>query len=424
VTVPLYRGAAIEAYLAEQTQGETEATESLAIQKAVSATLKAVAAGGDAALRQLAEQFGDPIPASLRLPESEIEAARNRLPAERLAVLETACKRIEQFAQGVVDGLKPVAIDHGEFSVGLTYRPVVRAGCYVPGGRYPLPSTALMTATTARVAGVQEIFLVSPRLSDEIIVAGALAGVTAFFQVGGAQAIAALAYGTETIPAVDVIVGPGNTYVTEAKRQVQGRVGIDMLAGPSEVAIIADGGANADWVTVDLLAQAEHDPMSRAYLITDSESLAEAVVSRLPALMDQLSLPAFMRESLPKSAVFIVENLDAAAALSNRVAPEHLQVNVAEPERVVAQLTDYGAVFIGYGATVPFGDYVAGPNHTLPTGRTARFSGTLTPLVFLRPQSWLRVPGKGGPLPDEAGRFADMEGLAAHAAAARIRVQP
>jgi histidinol dehydrogenase len=281
-----------------------------------------------------------------------------------------------------------------------------------------------MTVTTAKVAGVPEIILVSPRLCDEVIVAGHLAGATAFYQLGGAQAIAALALGTETIQSVDVIAGPGNAYVTEAKRQLQGTVGIDMLAGPSEVGIIADAQANPRWVAMDLLAQAEHDPMARAYLMTDSMVLAEAVQQAMVSLMDEITLPGFLAESIHESAILVLDSLEQCAEVANQMAPEHLQLNIADPPCLRPLLLNYGALFVGYRATVPFGDYMAGPNHTLPTGRTARFCGGLTPLTFLRPQSWIEVPAGGGKrLARETADFAALEGLHGHAAAAKFRTE-
>lgn len=422
--IPVYEGTAAAAWLkSSQKTMDAQATESdTRLQEAVCGTLAEVATGGDAALKAIAARFGDAVPESLRLPESAIAEANQRLAPETKQVLETAYERIHRFAQAVMDSLQPVKLNQGDFWVGMDFKPVERAGCYVPGGRYPLPSTALMTATTATVAGVQDVCICSPRLGDEVIYAGTLAGVKEFYQIGGAQAVAAMAFGTESIARVDVIVGPGNAYVTEAKRQIQGQVGIDMLAGPSEVAIIADGEANPRWVALDLISQAEHDPMARAYLLTDSQSLATQVAALVPELVQELKLPDYLAESLAGSAILVLDSMAACVAATNSIAPEHLQLNVREPEALKPQLKHYGALFMGYAATVPFGDYMAGPNHTLPTGRTARFSGGLTPLTFLRPQSWIQVQGEqASGLARETAAFAQLEGLTGHGAAASAR---
>jgi histidinol dehydrogenase len=258
-------------------------------------------------------------------------------------------------------------------------------------------------------------------MRDEIVLAGRLAEVTDFYKVGGAQAIAALALGTESIAPVDMIVGPGNAYVTEAKRQLQGTVGIDMLAGPSEVAIVADGSANPEWVAFDMLAQAEHDPESRAWLFTDSNGLGESVARELEKLPRKVELPDFVSNNLSGLSILVFESLDECAKASDLVSPEHLQLSVENPESLKPKLRHYGALFMGYSATVPFGDYMAGPNHTLPTGRTARFAGGLTPVAFLRPQSWMTFAESVERLARGTAAFAEIEGLKAHAAAALAR---
>ena len=331
---------------------------------------------GDAGLVAIAKRLGDKIPQKILLDDTAVAAIEGRLTEETKTVLRTAAANIKKFGLAVVSAVKNVALDFGEYEAGFELRPVKRVACYIPGGRYPLPSTALMTAVTARVAGVQDVCIVSPKLGDEILYAGLLAGVTEYHQIGGAQAVAAMALGTVSIDAVDMIVGPGNAYVTEAKRQLYGRVGIDMLAGPSEVAIIADDGARAKWLALDLLAQAEHDPDSRVYLLTDSTSLAQDVAAAFPSLIDSLKdLPDYIGDVLASSAIVVLPNLAQCARVSNLIAPEHLELQVANPRELKQLVTNYGALFMGYTATVPFGDYVAGPNHTLPTNRSARFAG-------------------------------------------------
>lgn len=391
----------------------------------VTAIIQKVAQSGDQAINVIQQELNEqPLK---ELTSFEIQAACDRIDSnpKRRETIETAYQRIETFANALKKSFGPVQIQHEAFEVGMTYRPVQRAGCYVPGGRFPLPSTALMTVTTASVAGVPEIILVSPKLVDEVVYAGQLAGANRFFQVGGAQAIAALAFGTETIPEVDVIVGPGNAYVTEAKRQLQHRVGIDMLAGPSEVGIIADSGANPKWVAADMLSQAEHDPDARAILMTNSMSLAQSVQTEMNLLIQtKPELPDFLHASIQESAILVFENLEACAEAANQLAPEHLQLNITDPPCIRPLLLNYGALFVGYDATVPFGDYMAGPNHTLPTGRTARYSGGLTPLTFLRPQSWIQPSGSGcSLLARQTADFAEIEGLIGHQYAAQLRIQ-
>lgn len=356
-----------------------------------------------------------------RLQAATIESALALLSPATRSIIDLAGQRIYNFGTAVLKGIQPIMVDCGEFTTGLNYRPVERVGCYVPSGRYPLPSTALMTAMTAKVAGVKEIVLISPRLQKEIVYAGTISGVSEFYEFGGAQGVAALTYGTETIRPVDMIVGPGNAYVTEAKRQVQGKVGIDMLAGPSEICVIADDGADPEWLSLDLLSQAEHDPESRAYLITTSLTLAEKVAGYVVRKVKELSLPEFLKKSLNNSAIFVLGSIADCCRLSDLIAPEHLLLSVASPDDLEPSLTNYGALFKGYGCTVAFGDYMAGPNHTLPTNRAARFQGCLSPSTFLRPQSWINVSKQAPGLSGETAAFASIEGLTAHGAAASIR---
>jgi len=419
--IPVYQGPVANEKLAALATADFD-TSDQAVEASVRDIIAQVKSEGDLALKALAAKFGDTIPDSFLLPQSSIDAAIKRLSPETKTILDTAAKNIRTFAEAVKQSVQPVNLNQGDFSVGLDWRPVEKAACYVPGGRYALPSTALMTAITAQVAGVPEITIVSPRFGDEVIYAGSLAGATRYVQLGGAQAVAALAFGTETITSVDMIVGPGNAYVTEAKRQLQGVIGIDMLAGPSEVAIIADSGANPTWVAIDLLAQAEHDPDARAYLFTDSLTLAEAVAKEIPVQVEKLGLPDFMQQSLTQSGLFVLKDLTACVDAANALAPEHLALMVANPDQLKANLRHYGAVFLGYGTTVPHGDYLAGPNHTLPTARSARFNGSLNPLTFLRPQSWIKVDAIASQFNTVARDFANLEGLKAHAEASDCRI--
>ncbi len=389
------------------------------IESAVRNIISTVRRDGDAGLRDIARQLGDAAP--FRLSEDAIEKALSETDSATKNTLETAARRIRNFGKAIVDSVTPVTVDCGEFQTGIDYRPVRRVACYVPAGRYPLPSTALMTAVTARVAGVDEVVIVSPQLKNEIVAAGTMAGVTEFYQIGGAQAVAAMTFGTDTIDAVDMIVGPGNAYVTEAKRQLQGKVGIDMLAGPSEICVIADDTANPEWLSLDLLSQAEHDPDARAYLLTNSITVANKVAELVERDVKKLKLPAFLKESLGASAIIVLNDTKDCIDAANKIAPEHLLLAVESPEVLKPELTSYGALFMGHGCTVAFGDYMAGPNHTLPTNRSAKFQGCLSPLTFLRPQSWIKVATTARELANETTDFANIEGLTAHAAAASAR---
>ena len=437
----------------------------------VRAIVAAVRAHGDRALRELALRFGDEVPRRFELSPEEVRKAADSVPRSARRVIERAARNIGGFARAVAKAAKPVRLSKGEVRTGLDWRPVDRAGCYVPAGRHPLPSTALMTALAARAAGVPEIVIACPRPVPEIVFAGRLAGVERFFRIGGAQAIAALALGTESVPKAGVIAGPSNAYVAEAKRQLQGEAGFDLIAGPSEVAVVADSSARPDRVALDLLAQAEHDPDACAWLLTDCMKLARAVASEIERLAGALELPSFVSgtpagtagippasrgagrrlgpseaegpelhagnasgspvpnskletsnsKPFPSISLLVFKDLAECAEASNRIAPEHLALHVRRPKAWKPRFRHYGAMFLGGESSVAFGDYMAGPNHTLPTGRCARFQGGLTPFAFLRPQAWTRM-GKGAVrLAEDTGAFADLEGLTAHAAAARAR---
>lgn len=384
------------------------------VSEQVSAILERVRTGGDAAVASIAAALGDPAP---RLVSTEVELA-----PDLRALLERAAQRLRAYNQAVVAALGPVRIEDDEVVCGMDFRPVERVACYVPGGRHPLPSTALMTGLAAQAAGVPHICFVTPSPHPAVLYAASLVGAERVYLMGGAQAVAALAFGTETVERVDMVVGPGNAYVTEAKRQLQGVVGIDMLAGPSEVAILADEGANPEWVALDLLAQAEHDPNSRVALVTWDLSLAAKVKEAMGTALASGGYPSFLQTSLALSALLVFDERATCLAAINRIAPEHLQLAVADPGEFRPGLTHYGGVFLGYQATVPFGDYLAGPNHTLPTGGTARFSGGLSPLTFLRPQGFMQTVDSPTLLAADTASFAELEGLHGHARAARARL--
>ena len=376
---------------------------------------------GDAALAHWAQHWGDPAPRVLTA-EQALPLTDGLTDADK-ASLDYAAENIRHFAQTIMGALQPaVSLSQAGATMGARFQPVTSVGCYVPGGRYPLPSSALMTTLTAQVAGVPRRVLVSPSLNPATVYAGLLGGAQTFVEAGGAQALAALAYGTQTLAPVAMVAGPGNAAVVEAKRQLLGTIGIDMLAGPSEVVTLADANANPDWVAIDLLAQAEHDPQARAFMLTDSPELAHRVQQAICDWHQRLQLPAFLMTSLQHSGLYILPDMATCIVAANQLAPEHLQVMSANPDSVAAQLTDYGALFLGYATSVPFGDYAAGPNHTLPTARSACFSGALSPLTFLRTQTWLKIGPDTQTLTQHCAQLAGQEGLRAHQQSALCRL--
>ncbi len=388
---------------------------------AAAAIVADVRGRGWPALVEYAERFGDRTPGEpLVLERPALLAGLDRFPAADRRLLERAAERIRRFAQAQRAALGDVELAVADGTVGHRVAPVARAGCYAPGGRFPLPSSVLMTAVTARAAGVPEVWVASPRPALATIAAAALADADALLAVGGAQAIAAFAYGAGPVPAVDVVVGPGNRFVTAAKQIVAGRVGIDMLAGPSEVLIIADEQADPAVVAADLLAQCEHDVAARGLLVTPSRQLASAVVEALRRQLETLPTRATAEPALARGGFVVVADLDEACEVSDRVAPEHLELLVSDPESLLSKLSHFGAVFLGAGSAEVFGDYGVGPNHTLPTGGTARSTGGLSVFHFLRVRTHMRL----APTPElvsDTAAFARLEGLEGHARAAELR---
>jgi histidinol dehydrogenase len=364
----------------------------------------------------------------LRITPEEIASAVAATPPELGAALDLAATRIEAFHRAQMpDDLR--ITDAAGLTLGLRWGPLDSVGLYVPGGKAAYPSSVLMNAIPARVAGVGRIAMSVPSpngvLNPLVLAAAARAGVTEVHRVGGAQAIAALAYGTATIAPVDRIVGPGNAYVAEAKRQVFGRVGIDSIAGPSEVVVLADAAQDPRPVAVDLLAQAEHDEAAQAILISDSEALANAVVEAVETELCRLPRADIAGASWEAhGAVILVRNWDEAIGLVNRLAPEHLQLLLADPESVFARIRHAGAAFLGRFCPEAIGDYVAGPNHVLPTGRTARFASGLSVFDFLKRTTWVSADGPAlaqvGPA---AVMLAEAEGLHAHARSVALRLE-
>ena len=387
------------------------------------AIVRDVQADGEAALRTRAEQLGDLTPQQpLVIPKAELHRALSEIDGETRALLERVADRIRAFARAQLNSLGAAEVPIPGGVAGQRIDPVERAGCYAPGGRHPLPSSVLMTALTARVAGVGEVWVASPNPQPATLAAAALADADGVLAVGGAQAIAALAFGVG-VPACDVIVGPGNRFVTAAKYLVSDRVGIDMLAGPSELTILADDSADAALIAADLLAQAEHDPDARVVLVSTSQGVIDAADEQLTAQLQQLPTAPVAREALANGLAVLVADMDEAVTVCDRLAPEHLELHVADAQAVAARVQHYGALFVGPAAAVVLGDYGAGPNHTLPTGGTARHAGGLSVFDFLRIRTWLRIDSaaEADPLLADAEQLGRLEGLDAHTRAAGLR---
>ena len=398
------------------------------VDAAVSAIIADVRAEGDAALLRLTARFDGWAPAdttALRVTAAEIDAAVADIEPALMAALDLAATRIEAFhrAQMPADLELP-----GSVALGMRWNALDAVGLYVPGGKAAYPSSVLMNALPARVAGVARVAMVVPTpggvLNPLVLAAARRAGVTEIWRIGGAQAVAALAWGTESIAAVDRVVGPGNAYVAEAKRQVFGRVGIDSIAGPSEVLILADAGNDPAHVAMDLLAQAEHDEAAQSILITDDARFAEAVTRAVEAALTTLPRRAIAGESWARhGAVIVVRDWDEAVALTNRLAPEHLQIMTEAPRALFARIRHVGAAFLGRHTPEAIGDYVAGPNHVLPTGRTSRFASGLSVFDFLKRTTWVEADASGlAAIGPAAVRLATAEGLGAHAASVALRL--
>ena len=386
---------------------------------------------GDAALLDFTERF-DRVSLTARelaVTAGEIEAAESAVGVTTMRALRYAAERIERFHRESAPRSWRMTDALGS-RLGQEVRPLDRVAVYVPGGRAAYPSTVLMTVIPARVAGVKEIVLVSPPSADKslnpaVLAAARVAGVTEAYRIGGAQAVAALAYGTETIRRVDKIVGPGNIYVALAKSQVFGDVGIDMIAGPSEVMVVADASADPEWVAADLLAQAEHDPMARAVLLTPSRALVDAVAAATERQLAGLPRREIAGAALRShGALVLTRSLEEAVEVANLLAPEHLELQVADPDALLAQVRNAGAVFLGRYTPEVVGDYVAGPNHVLPTGGTARFASALGTEDFVKRLSVIQYAPAGlrdaGP---HVAELARVEGLDGHGVAATMRIE-
>ncbi len=386
---------------------------------------------GDAAVIEYTNRF-DRLQATsmadLTLPEAKLEAALQAIPAEQREALEAATGRLEAYHQHQKTESWSYTEPDGTL-LGQQVTPLDRAGLYVPGGKATYPSSVLMNAVPAKVAGVEDIIMVVPtpdgEVNEMVLAAARIAGVTRVYTIGGAQAVAALAYGTETIPQVDKITGPGNIYVATAKALVFGQVGIDMIAGPSEILVICDGQTDPDWVAMDLFSQAEHDEDAQAILVSPDAAFLDAVQASIDKLLPEMERRAIIETSLgTRGALIQVRDLDEAVAVANHIAPEHLELSVADPQAMASRIRHAGAIFMGRYTAEAIGDYCAGPNHVLPTSRTARFSSPLGVYDFQKRSSLIMCSPEGA---SKLGRIASIlargESLTAHARSAEYRIR-
>ncbi len=394
----------------------------------VSAIIENVKANGDKAVLEYTAKFDKAELTSLEVTAEEIEEAVASVEPEFLRILKTAAENIRKFHSKQVRNSFIISEDNG-IVTGQKITPVERAGLYVPGGTAAYPSTVLMDSIPAKIAGVKEMCIVTPpnsegKINPVILAAASIAGVDRIFKVGGAQAIAALAYGTESIPKVDKIVGPGNAFVAEAKKQVYGLVSIDMIAGPSEILVVADGKSNPAYVAADLLSQAEHDKNASAVLVTESLELAEKVSAELEKQIPMLERQEIARASIDNNGKIIVaENLTQGIDIANELAPEHLELCVDNPFDLLDSVKNAGSIFMGRYCPEALGDYYAGPNHTLPTGGTARFSSPLSVDDFVKKSQFTYYTKEAlFAVAEDVGFFAEKEGLTAHAKSATIRL--
>ena len=404
-------------------------TKAASTEKTVSEIISDVRKRGDTALYEYSEKFDNAKLTSLEVSDEEFDEAQRSVDAEFLKILRDAAENIKRFHGEQVRNGFTIKGERGEI-LGQRIIPIEKVGLYVPGGTAAYPSTVLMDAIPAKLAGCSEIVMVTPpnkegKVSAPILAAAKIAGITKVFKIGGAQAIAALAYGTDSVPRVYKIVGPGNAYVAEAKKQVFGQVSIDMIAGPSEILVIADGKSNAGNVAADMLSQAEHDRFASAVLVTDSAELAEKVRDEIERQLPLLEREEIARASIENNGKIIVaEDFDKVIEISNEIAPEHLELCVDEPFDMLEKVKNAGSVFLGRFCPEALGDYFAGPNHTLPTSGTAKFSSPLSVDDFVKRSQFIYYPKEAFEnVALSVDRFAREEGLTGHGRSATIRLE-
>jgi len=391
--------------------------------ESVSAIISDVKNRGDKAIKEYSKKFGDGDLSQLEVSREEIEKAYEETPQEIIKSLKLAIENVKRFAEAQIFSIKEIETDFKGIKLGHKIIPLEKIGAYVPGGNYPLPSSVIMSVIPAKVAGVKEIIVCSPKIQPATLTACKLAGVDKVFRVGGVQAIAGMAYGTETIPKVDKITGPGNKYVTAAKKEVYGVCGIDFLAGPSEVMVIADETANPSFVAADLLAQCEHDPDARAYLVITCEKFADEVTKKVDDFLKTLDTKEIASKSIQKSIIILVENINQAVEIANKKAPEHLEICYRNAEKDIEKYKNYGSLFIGDYSAEVFGDYCSGTNHILPTNGVARYTGGLSVFDFVKIQTYQQISKQAAQniLGETASNLANIEGLMAHKLSADLR---
>ena len=378
---------------------------------------------GDEAVKSYTWKFDKVKLDKLMVTEEDIRQAYNSVSKETISALKFAKKNIELFAKKQMAQFHDFEINKGGVAIGQKVAAIEKIGAYVPGGNYPLPSTALMCVVPARVAGVDEVVVCSPKIKPETIVAADIAGADKIFRIGGIQAIAAMAYGTESVPKVDKIVGPGNAYVTAAKKEIYGDCGIDFLAGPSEVMIIADEKSDFKIISADILAQLEHDADARAFLATNSETIANNAKKEIQKQLAALKTKNIIKESLKNLKIFITKNMEESADIANKIAPEHLELQIKNPEKIIKKLRNYGSLFIGQYSAEVFGDYCSGTNHVLPTRGGARFTSGLSVRDFIKLQTYQKITKEGAKkLASAALQLSKIEGLEAHNRSVAIRM--
>jgi len=390
----------------------------------VSEIINAVKTGGDNTVREYSRKFGDGEPDRLYLTEEEIDEAMNKVSQDIIDCIKASITNVRKFAEAQFSILKNIETDIDGIKLGHRVMPLNIVGAYVPGGNYPLPSSAIMSVVPAKVAGVKEVIVCSPKIQPVTVAACKLAGADKIFRIGGVQAIAAMAYGTESVPKVDKITGPGNKYVTAAKKEVYGVCGIDFLAGPSEVMIIADETANPDFLAADMLAQAEHDLDAKAYLITTSREIAQRTVDKVNEFLKTLETSEIASKSIGNNSfIILAENIDEAIDIANKAAPEHLEICFKDAEKFIDKFVNYGSLFIGNYSAEVFGDYCSGTNHVLPTNGIARYTGGLSVFDFVKIQTWQQISKEAAQskLCPVASRIAQIEGLYAHKLSSDLR---
>ncbi len=383
--------------------------------------VNAVENGGDQSLLEFVRKFeNDAIKNVEILSRDALEESLKEIDSETRTILENTCERISTFAKAQLDSIQEVTVDVPGGRAGHTVEPIEAVGCYAPGGRYPLPSSVLMTAAVARAAGCPKVYVASPNPNAVTRAAAWIAGADALVPYGGAHMISAMANGTESIPKVDLIVGPGNRWVTAAKQIVFGRVAIDMLAGPSELLILADENADPKVIAADLLAQAEHDDEARTFLVSTSQEIADATIVELEKQLKEIGTREVARKSLQNGGYVLTNSLEQSIEIANRLAAEHLQIQCEDAASIAKRIAHAGCIFVGNRTAEVFGDYGIGPNHTLPTAGTARYRGGLSVFDFVRIRTWLELDQLPDRCRQEMAALADLEGLEAHARACRI----